>query len=317
MQVQSTITTLIRGQFTLMELRILLRIVEYAQQPIKGVRCSQYLGTTVPNGFGREQVAIASRDILTDGSNHYEDVRTAAKSLMKKVFEHYDSATNRYRAACLIDDVIITPGEGKIIFSVSPWVMQAILDFSKGFSRYDLHIALQLPTSNAVRFYMLFCGQLHPVLYPIEFLKITLGVQDKYTQTKDFINKVVEASRLQLDRVGANSFTYSRVWQGHKVTGLHFFPAKHETPSNNEVVAKGTLGAFCPVALKSYLQTQCQFTPKELSAHKDLLMQFGDLETWPDDLQYIIENQRKKRAGKGYVINAMKNVVNKAHGIID
>ena len=50
---------------------------------------------------------------------------------------------------------------------------------------------------------------------------------DKYALTKDFIRRVVDSARNELDLKSPVSFTYTPVKEGRKIAKLIFFPVKH------------------------------------------------------------------------------------------
>ena len=77
-----------------------------------------------------------------------------------------------------------------------------------------------------MRFYELMACQKEPLTYSIDALRRILKLEDKYAYTKDFIRRVVEASRLELDQKSPVSFTYSPVKEGKRITQLIFFPVK-------------------------------------------------------------------------------------------
>jgi plasmid replication initiation protein len=49
-------------------------------------------------------------------------------------------------------------------------VWDVLLNFTKGFSRYDLEIAFKLESTYSMRFYELLAGQKDPIAYSIENL---------------------------------------------------------------------------------------------------------------------------------------------------
>jgi plasmid replication initiation protein len=50
-------------------------------------------------------------------------------------------------------------------------VWDVLLNFTKGFSRYDLEIAFKLESTYSMRFYELLAGQKEPIAYSIENLR--------------------------------------------------------------------------------------------------------------------------------------------------
>lgn len=96
--IQSFLYSIGRGDFTLYEQRILLSIANNAQGFLKGHRLTNLREDMLelPNVY---LCQMKSRDILSDGSNHYEYVRDAARSLASKRIEFWDS---RYQCGVLL-----------------------------------------------------------------------------------------------------------------------------------------------------------------------------------------------------------------------
>lgn len=306
--VQSFILSIARTKLSLYEQRIFLKIVEHAQTSIKGQVISRIEGIA-DHDFDNVKMQLKVSDILSDGSKHYEDVRAAAYSLLGRKLQFWHSGSKTWRAASIIQNVSYIEGRGTIQFYVARLVFDIILDFTKGFSKYDLEAALNLPTAAAVRFYALFNTQSRPLTFSIDNLKEMFGVSDKYAQTADFIKKIVEPSRLALDAAELNSFTYSRVKAGQKVTGLTFFPVRRTQLSEREKAAKLAPSLFLPTEMSMLLIAECGVTTKELGGHKLTLDKFAKLPDAMSRLLMIVHRFHKGNKQKGYLFAAMKSEI--------
>lgn len=60
---------------------------------------------------------------------------------------------------------------GWVRFEIQPEIYNAVLNFSKGFRKYELKTAMEFTSQYSMRFYELMSGQQTPLTYTIEDLK--------------------------------------------------------------------------------------------------------------------------------------------------
>lgn len=302
--VQSFLLSVTRVRLSLYEQRILTKIVEHGQEVLKGLSTLQY--KFVENPYDNEKIEVPIKYILTDGSKDYKKVYDACKALMARKFEFYDPRTKTYYADTVVHNVRHVVGSGKVSFQVSRVLYDVMFNFSLGYKAYDLEKALSLPSPYAVRMYILLNKQEKPLTWDIEQLKEMFGVADKYKQTADFIKKVIEPARQALVHYSCNNFTYSRVFDGRKVTALRLFPVKVKEQDMREYMEMSREQLVNVKALQLMMREDYDFTWKEISTHKKVLQQFAQLPMCVEVLTGIITRARRKRMPKGYVINAIK-----------
>lgn len=306
--VQSFIYSFARVKLSLYEQRIMLKIVEQAQVYIKGMWLRENLHRVEHAGSNIE-VSIVIKDILSDGSKHYEDVKEAVRALENRQFEFFDTSSNMWHCTPIIFNARMKIGSGMIKFYVADIIYDCILDFTKGFSKYNLEKALQLDSPYAVRIYALLCAQTRPQTFRVEDLKKMFGVEDKYSQTADFIKKIIVPSQEKLNALQMNSFTFSKLTTGRTITALTFTPVKREDYAAAEILAKLPLSAVVLKELKIILMQKFEFSGRELSAHKELLDKFGRIPNWCDKLMNIEHRMHKGDKSKGWVIQALRGEV--------
>lgn len=306
--IQSFVYTIQRSKLTLYEQRILLKIVEHAQTRLRGLVIKDNLYKW-QHDFDNVEMLIPIKDILTDGSQHYVQVRKAARLLSDRTFEFQDAATGDWFCTSVIYNVKHSPRSGVIKFYVSRVLFDVILDFSKGFRQYSLETALMLPSPYASRLYSLMCGQSSPLRLEIAELKKMFGVENKYTQTADFIKKIIVPSQKLLDEKNCTSFTFSRIKNGQKVVALLFFPVKRDEPRKEQLAAKVSTSFFMSKEIQVTLMQIAGFSYKELSAHKVLLNEFSKLPECYSVLIDIVNRMVTYNKKKGYVIAAMRSEV--------
>lgn len=306
--VQSFIYSVSRVELSLYEQRILLKVVEFAQSKLKGRLLKNSL-FRMEHDLDNVRIEIPVRYILSEGSKHYEDVREAAIRLMGRRFEYWDTNSGAWYSSPLIYNVAYVEGGGLLSFYVSKMLFDVILDFTKGFCKYDLETALSLSSPYAVRLYALVSGQSQPVVYKIDALKKMFGVENKYKQTRDFILKVIDPAKRILDRKKCNSFTYSKIKTGNKVTAICIAPLKRRQLTADELAAKVSLKRLVNNEILIVMISYMGFTTKEIAAHKVLLHQFCELPYATDTIYNIERRYRKGKKSKGYVIAAIRDEV--------
>lgn len=307
--IQSYYSTIMRGKFSLYEIRVLVKIVENVQDFRKGGKVAQYIGAPLCLDEVNYNFAISCKEVLSSGSHHYEDVREACSSLADKDVTWWSSSRKEWRKSSIIYNVRLNSAAGVVQFSAAKWLIDLILDFTAGFSKYELSSAMSLKSANSVRLYMLTASLSRPVYLRIEFLRTMLGCEGMYAQTRDFIKRVIEPASQELERENVNGFSYSIHKTRGKIDTLLFNPVKREKKTRAELTAQAGLSTWCPDLLQKYLMLSCQFTARELSANKDTLFRFSKLPDWLDRLQVVIERQRRGRYTKGYVIGALKSII--------
>lgn len=327
--VQSYLTTVIRGDFSLYEVRIFVKIVEHANKLLKGKTVKEALQTGITADSITANITVPIREILTDNSNDYKKVYDACKSLSAKTIELWNADGGKWMTAPthekgtlyyahLIDNIRYTRGSGKINFTCAVWLLQYIVNFvNNQFSVYDLTAALSLPTPYAVRMYWLTCSMTQPVTFAIDTLRKMLGIEGKYKTSKDFVRRVLEPPMKVLEERKLNGYTFKTVKKNteartSKVTHITIFPVKRQQPTLQKLNAQIPLAAACPSKLRVYLIQQCNLTEEDLKKNQKTLYYFSKLQDYEQKIINICERYRKQRAGVGYLVNAMKSEIQTA-----
>lgn len=305
--VQSYIFSVCRSSLSLYEQRIVLRIVEFAQTMLADVTMRDVVGSQMAVD-DNVKVTLSLRDIMCEDNKakHYEYVREAFSSLMSRKVEFWDADKKVWYGSSVIYNCSIVKASGRASFYVSRVFLCALLDFTKGYCQYDLEIALSLKSPYSVRLFMLLCNQTHPVEFSIDQLKRMLCQDsDAYQQSADFIKRVVEPSRKELDAKGCNSFTITKISGAYnKTVALMFHPVKRTTADT--LRAQVSTARIIDRHLWIILSSQAGFSYRELSAHKKLWEGFQQV---PDCLSICLDIVARARAAgkkKGWIIQAIR-----------
>lgn len=307
-QLQSYIMTSAKYDFDVYEKKILYQIISLAQPQLEG--CRNVAGLKI-NQWGDREITMALSDIGVP-SDYYR-IKKAFIKMMERIYQYQDD--HLWMAVALIINPKIEAYSGVVQFRVTHEVWDLILDFTKGYSKYELGVAMEFSSVYSMRFYELMSNQTRPVVYTIEWLRERFCLTDKYKQINDLIRKVVEPARKELDRLAPFSFTWEYIKTGKKVTALKFIPLKH--PENrdpkvmNRELRRRNAGSLWR-SVKEFLRNDCGFSTQEIRVHSELweLFQetFGELAL--ATMKDIWEKAVTKDHPKGYLINAARGKIN-------
>lgn len=307
--VQSYIATTAMYDFNVYEKRVLYNLVKLAQSQIEGVRLADNL-YRIEHGLGNFlQIELPISDFLTDNDdkNHVR-IKAALKSLHRKTFEYRDEDV--WECMSIIANPKLQQHSSRVSFIVNTKVWDVLLDFSRGFSRYDLEVAFALESCYSMRFYELLASQDGPITYSIDSLRKTFGLEDKYALTKDFIRRVVEAAKSELDMKSPVSFTYVGVKSGRKITHITFTPVSHPANEPRTAFLRQTIrkyGTAGQLSKDEYrFLREIGFTENGIKNNLDLFMQCQKSLDFIYELALIKGKSRTKKNPCGWCIRTLK-----------
>lgn len=307
--VQSYIATTAMYDFNVYEKRVLYNLVKLAQSQIEGVRLADNL-YRIEHGLGNFlNIELPISDFLSDSDdkNHVR-IKEALKSLHRKTFEYRDDDV--WECMSIIANPKIRQHSSKVSFIVNGKVWDVLLDFSRGFSRYDLEVAFALESAYSMRFYEMLAGQEDPITYSIERLRKTFSLEDKYSLTKDFIRRVVVAAKNELDMKSPVSFTYTCVKTGRKITHLTFTPVRHPANEPRDIHFRQSIrrygsGAHLSSDEHRFLR-EIGFTENGIKNNLELLIQCQKSLDLIYELALIKGKCRTKKNPCGWCIRTLK-----------
>lgn len=241
--VQSYIVTTAMYDFNVYEKRVLYNLVKLAQSQIEGIRLSDNLYRIEHSLTDAILVELPLSDFLTDrdDKNHFR-VKSALKSLHQKTFTYNDDGS--WECFSIIANPKIRLRSSKVSFIVDSKVWDVLLDFSKGFSRYNLEIAFRLESVYAMRLYEMLSSQKEPITYSIDALRNEFRLVNKYSLTKDFIRRVIVSAKKELDAKSPVTFTFTPIKSGRKITQIIFFPVRQESKRPQDEFFKETIRKY-------------------------------------------------------------------------
>lgn len=322
---QSYILTVAKYDFSIYEKRILYRLIEMAQkdvpQPLR-----EHLYKVEPSDCG-VNVTMPVADILKDETDkNYKKAIAAFKGLAEKGIEYEDENTWLYTS--VIEHPEIEKGTGIATFHVYDPVWKCILDFGKGFRKYELVTAMSFKSVYSMRMYELMSGQKDPISYTLEDLLERFQLKGQYKRISNFEEKVLKVAQKELDESSPYTFTFERITvpsrgrQGFKITGYRFIPHfkmknRDEELYKKELTAKigNITGRFGMLDknVSDYLLYNLNIPKESINSNKEVFLQAQNV--FPDLVSVLAEigpKMREKGKPIGYLINTLKGKISDA-----
>lgn len=308
--VQSYIFTTAKYDFSTYEKRIIYRLIEFAQDEIKGIMIRDNLHKIEPTLFGRE-ITMPVSDILKDESDkNYTIAKKSFGALSEKFIIYEDD--DIWQKTPIITNPKIKKNEGISKFYVFDEIWKSLLDFTKGYRKYELVTAMQFKSVYSMRIYELISGQKRPLEFSIDYLREMFCIKDKYSNANDFKRWVLDIAKKELDESSPNSFNYVEVKEGRKVVGFKFFPTFHpdkQDPELLQVEMRSKLSASTQISREAYdyFRYSFEFRADEISKNKKTIIE-GEKKI-PDFIGFLSSLVGPSRTANnriGYVINAIK-----------
>ena len=152
---QSYILTTAKYDYSVYEKRILYRIIEILQFLIEGKKLNEKYSIQITTQNDYDFQIPLSSILVNEKDENYTRIKNAFKSLQKKIIEYEDNKT--WLSLNLIERPEITKNGGNSYasFRVSPMIAECFMDFSKGFRKYELKVAVEFESEYIMRFYEL------------------------------------------------------------------------------------------------------------------------------------------------------------------
>ena len=100
-----------------------------------------------------------------------------------------------------------------------------MLDFTKGYRKYELITAMNFNSVYAMRMYELMSGQKKPLYFSFDDLRLMFEVENKYKLSANFKARVLDvAKKKELDENSPYSFNYKRRERGSQSYWGYFIP---------------------------------------------------------------------------------------------
>jgi hypothetical protein len=310
--IQSYILTTAKYDYSVYEKRILYVLIEIAQSQVEGHRFGNGGCIKIePTIWGDQKFTFRTSYFLKDGEDeNYTCVKKALDALSDKSIIYEDD--NRWEKMHIIEGPSLHKRDGTVDFKVDARIWRCILDFTKGYRKYEFRIAFSFKSVYSMRFYELLSGQERPLSFSLVQLKEMFQVGKKYTRINDFVRKVIEPAKKELDAGSPYSFEYKPTKEGKKIIGFTFFPVYQQgyrdpELEKKELQRKVSLSWELDKKEIDYLKNTMLWPDVSIRNNKDLLLRAKA--RIPMFLDVLVELQGKSRLMRnpiGYVVNALK-----------
>ena len=316
--IQSYILTTAKYDYSVYEKRILYRIVEQLQLLIEGKTLNKnYSMQEIPHEdikLFKFTFPFSAFKKNEEDKNHAQ-IKKALLSLEKKGFEYEDSEV--WETINILYLPKVFKNKEYIGFTLREEIIQAFLDFSKGFKKYELKTAMEFESVYSMRFYELLSNQKTPINYSIDTLKEMFQIENKYKLTADFLRYVIEPAKKELDKCSPYTFHYETIKTGRKITSIRFIPIhqpqfEDESLKKQKAVKQMSNRWFIPKNIEDYLKYNYEFTDKELNNNLSLFESLHNHLSEEELLDFLVELKAQSvlyeiKNLKAYLIGSLKH----------
>ena len=313
---QSYVLTTAKYDFSLYEKRVLYRIIEVLQAKLKGL-VLDYDYSTQTDLFDNVEFTLPIACFLKNkNDSNYKEVKKALWSLRQKSFEYEDD--EHWGVYGIIESPKIKKYDSVVKFTVTPVLMGAFLDFSRGRKKYELQTAMEFESIYSMRFYELFTEQERPLTYGIDKLKEMFKIEGKYKKVNDFIKRVIDPAKKELDNSSPYSFNYKPIKTGRKITSIMFIP--YYIPKNRdqslealELLKETSIRWDLQKEELMMLKDRFGLTEEGIKNNRELIVKASSSPYFKDFCAEINGMIRKynPRNKPGYFISELKKKINK------
>ena len=144
---------------------------------------------------------------------NYSRIKKAFQDLKSKNIEYEDE--REYSCFGIIDKFWIDKYGRNITWQTDKRIVEAVLDFTKGWRKYELKIVMQFESVYAMRFYKLISGKKSPITYKITELEKMFQLENKYRTPAGNMNlsmlkkRVLDKAQSEMDKCSPYTFNYS------------------------------------------------------------------------------------------------------------
>jgi plasmid replication initiation protein len=247
---------------------------------------------------------------------NYAEAKKALLNLNNRVIEYEDDEI--WKPMRIIEMPKVYK-QGYFQFVVHKELYETLLDFSKGFRKYELKTIMSFDSVYAMRFYeLLSTKEGQKITYSIVDLKIMFQLEKKYKQINDFVKRVIEPAQLEMKLKAPLSFEYSSNKIGKRITSINFYPYaingnKDVDLEEKTLEKKTSLSWDLDQMVVNYLKQNYFFDTDEIKHNRKLFIEASQ----KLDIMQIMANKRRycsdRKSPKGSLITILKKELAKVN----
>lgn len=191
------------------EMRLFGYIIAKAQSVLK--LYNKDLGQiNIQHAMNLVRVTMPGRYLLQKGDRNYSNIGKAF-TLAHKTVEYERDGTLYHLNIIAFPERQQVGRDSNVTFVIHNELWNALLNFSKGYRLINLPTFMRLKSTYSVIMYILISQQNINFTWHIDTLKRVLGAADKpaYKRNANFLAKVVDAAKRELDALSPHTFHYS------------------------------------------------------------------------------------------------------------
>lgn len=318
---QSYKLTTIRDRFGLHAQRLIVNIASQMQYRLEGMKFSD-VRTMKPTRIQRE-FKVNIRDLMAEGDNKNTALVKNILDETIKAYISYDrinkEGKKEWVRTTFFEEIYWTLGNSEIGVMITESMWYIFAEFSKGFRKYELECAMKLKTTYSLRLYQLISNVDIPIEYTIEDLRLMFGLEpNKYTRTYNFIQKVIEPAKAELDEKAPWTFKYKTLTEEsenkrgkQKINRIMFYPYKNRkydvmNSGDSEMISRYSQGMISK-AMKDILKYKYSFTDVEIKNNIELFFKAeNEIENILNFLTDKAPQALRKNNPKGWIIATLK-----------
>lgn len=319
--IQSYIFTAAKYDFSVYEKRILYRQIEIEQALLNNEALRDCIKIDT-NLWGDKKYTIPMEMLLAneEDKNHAK-IKKAFQDLKMKNIEYEDE--KEYSCFGVIDKFWIDKYGRNVTWQSDKRIVEAVMDFTKGWRKYELKIAMQFESIYAMRFYELLSGKKNPIIYSISELEKMFQLENKYRSPNGSLNiskfkqRILDKAQVEMDKCSPYTFNYSISKDKKQITLIPIYQEKFadKTLEKSQISNENkNLNHILSEKEKVVLIEEFGFTEQGLLNNYAL---FEDCKkTLPENYSFFLFQEiRKSKSKKGkitpaYVIGIVRNMLN-------
>lgn len=251
--------------------------------------------------FNLVRVTIPARYLLADGDRNYKNIAKAFTLANKTIAYEKDGSVYHLNIIAMPSLLKAQDGRLSVSFVIHNEIWHAILNnFRQGYRLFDLATFLRLKSNYSVILYLLISNQKTCCTFSLDHFRKMLGADSRaYERTSNFIARVIEPARKELNEAAPWTFDYEleRGGRGGGYNAIELRPRANrpaEPSELSEAIARERLRLDERVS--DYLQTKFAMEPREIERLEARLLELGDWSQQIDRLAYIFDASRRHQA---------------------
>lgn len=262
-------------------------------------------------GLQAARVTFPARYLLAEGEKNYTPIRKAF-SLARKTITTKTGELN----IIAFPELLKRGGELYVTFLLHQSIWYALLDFTQGYRLADIEVYMRFRCQYSAIFYLLISQQQDTYTLSIDYLRQLTGTTQlkAYNRGNNFMRKVVQAAKDELDQIAPWTFDYATQRDGKAIGRCIITPHANTHYQAQDTTPRERLLEMQRVALdervRDYLQDSWHMTTEEMEVAERYIRHDIPPMQLIERLAQVKETALRTQPAnpKGYLINTLKRM---------